>query len=119
MHLAVFPAFTLLGLSLAKKHDYCACQYTTDSPVDYGATDLLAGDCGLDYVYGQDSGQFWSAEPPGEGARFQGRFLKASAGQIDGDEFYNNCKGAGANDATCFDCDSKFEYPDGHLQCAS
>ncbi|KAK1701347.1 hypothetical protein BDP55DRAFT_641301 [Colletotrichum godetiae] len=118
MRFSVLPVMTLfLGLSMADMHDYCACQYKTNSAVDYAATDLLAGDRRNSYTYGQNSGQFWIGRSSGSGPRFQGRFLKAISGQIDGNEFYNNCKRYAANDATCFDCDFRFEYPDGSTLC--
>ncbi|UQC83231.1 uncharacterized protein CLUP02_08725 [Colletotrichum lupini] len=116
--MALFLSLTLArGFSMADMHDYCACQYKTNSAVDYAATDLLAGDCRFGYTYGQNSGQFWIGRSSGSGPRFQGRFLKAISGQIDGQEFYNNCKRYAANDATCFNCETKFEYPDGSILC--
>ncbi|KAK1656010.1 hypothetical protein BDP81DRAFT_413972 [Colletotrichum phormii] len=82
MRFSVLLVMTLfLGLSMADMHDYCACQYKTNSAVDYAATDLLAGDCRNGYTYGQNSGQFWIGRSSGSGPRFQGRFASSSPAQ--------------------------------------
>ncbi|KAH9859760.1 hypothetical protein IAQ61_011541 [Plenodomus lingam] len=120
MRFGVLPIIALFwGLSLADKHDYCACQYVHGSKLDSAATALVAGDCTLGYVYGQLAGQYWVAQSSGPGPRHEGIYLKAAKGRIDGRHVFNSCKKYGARESTCFSCEQPLENKDGSIQCFS
>ncbi|CBX99415.1 hypothetical protein IAQ61_000483 [Plenodomus lingam] len=118
MHFMVLPLVaSFLRLSFADLHDFCACQYGTNSRVDMAATALVAFNCGNPYTFAQAKDQFWIGRHSGPGPRFQGAFLKAETGRIDGDKFHNACLEDSGGASTCFNCGSIQENTDGSIIC--
>ncbi|KAF4907218.1 hypothetical protein CGCVW01_v012624, partial [Colletotrichum viniferum] len=107
---------------LAKSHDYCACQQWSNGPVDHVATAKVAARACLGYVWAPyehlaDSQTTWNAHSPGP--RFEGPYLQnmIKRWRIDGDDFYNHCREAGAGGSTCFGCSNLQVNSDGRVQC--
>ncbi|KAF2220016.1 hypothetical protein BDZ85DRAFT_37994 [Elsinoe ampelina] len=118
MHIFTLSSLILLlGIASADKHDYCACQYGTNKAVDPAATSSIAGDCTLPYTYGQKDWEFWIGRPKGSGPRFQGAFLKAINGQIDGDAFHAACLRNDGHASTCFNCKNHQYNDNGSILC--
>ncbi|KAE9578561.1 hypothetical protein CGCF415_v013107 [Colletotrichum fructicola] len=123
MRLQFFAALiTLLSGVLADSHDYCACQQWSNGPVDHVATAKVAARACFGYVWAPyehlaDSQTTWNANSPGP--RFEGRYLQnmIKRWRIDGDDFYNRCREAGAGDSTCFGCSDLQVNSDGRVQC--
>ncbi|KAF2226223.1 hypothetical protein BDZ85DRAFT_255790 [Elsinoe ampelina] len=113
LNLAVLPA--IFGGSLARMHDFCACQFYHGSRISPTATSLVAMDCSTGYEYSNSNGLYWI---PGNGVKYQGRYLKAtSGGRIDGDTFHNACKRNGGGESYCFNCSLRQYNNDGTILC--
>ncbi|EWZ77507.1 hypothetical protein FOXG_22493 [Fusarium oxysporum f. sp. lycopersici 4287] len=104
MRFEYISVLALCGASLARDHQYCACQSGSGDSIDIDATTQLQNDNSKSYLWAQTSPAYWFADRHKPGPRFAGIYLKAANGKIDGDTFYNLCINNGGADSTCFDC---------------
>nr|ALQ80805.1 secreted in xylem 5 [Fusarium oxysporum f. sp. cepae]UVW62045.1 secreted in xylem 5 [Fusarium oxysporum f. sp. cepae]BDS00603.1 secreted in xylem 5 [Fusarium oxysporum f. sp. cepae] len=104
----------LCGTSLARHHQYCACQSGDDDSINIDATTQLQNNHPHDYVWAQKSPAYWysSGEHKALGPHFTGIYLKAANGDIDGETFYDLCHQNGGADSTCFDCSKSHQVGD-------
>ncbi|KAG8630582.1 hypothetical protein KVT40_002201 [Elsinoe batatas] len=118
MHIFTLSSLILLlGITSARMHDYCACQYDSGKAVNPGATSSLASDCNSPYTFAQKNWEFWIGRSSGSGPRFQGAYLKSTTGRIDGAKFNDDCKRYDGWDSTCFDCKNLQWNPHGAILC--
>nr|QMX85385.1 secreted in xylem 5 [Fusarium sp.] len=104
----------LCGTSLARLHQYCACQSGSGDSIDIEATTQLQNTNTHSYLWAQTAPAYWYADANRHkpGPRFAGIYLKAAHGKIDGDTFYNLCINNGGADSTCFDCSKSHQVKD-------
>ncbi|EMD94531.1 hypothetical protein COCC4DRAFT_66203 [Bipolaris maydis ATCC 48331] len=93
---AAIPQASSNQLVARDHHEHCACQVATNGEVDNVTTSLVLAN--NSWRWHQE--QF--PEQTSQGAHYEGYYLVANSGKINGDTFYNECRAVGAADSTCF-----------------